>query len=136
MSSDTIKNPTSVIIAPVWYVVNATDVNGCRSTDSLFVDMIDECFSDFVFVPTGFSPNRDGINDCFGMLYAPPMTEFKLVIFDRWGERVFESNDMMGCWDGTYKGVEAMMDSYSFVIGFRCYNGKFILRKGIVTLVR
>jgi gliding motility-associated-like protein len=136
LNNDTIRDPDAIITAPSWFNVLATDIYGCRKTDSLFVDMIDECFTDFVFVPNGFSPNRDGINDCFGVLYTPPMTEFKLVIFDRWGEKMFESNDVTQCWDGTYKGVDALMDGYSFVVGFRCYNGKFIMKKGIVTIVR
>ncbi len=135
LSNDTIKNPTAVITEPTWFVVTATDAKGCRTTDSLFVNMKDECSGDFVFIPNAFTPNRDGINDCFGILYAPPMTEFKLVIFDRWGEKLFETTDINGCWDGSYKGTEALTDSYSYVIGFRCYNGKFISKKGVVTLL-
>jgi trimeric autotransporter adhesin len=76
------------------------------------------------------------VNDCFGLLYAPPATEYKLVIFDRWGEKLYETTDITGCWDGMYKGVEAMMDSYTYVIGFRCYNGKIIMKKGVITLLR
>jgi gliding motility-associated-like protein len=136
LSDPAIKNPTTIISNPAWYSVLVTDANGCRNSDSVFVNMFDECMESFVFVPNGFSPNRDGVNDCFGVLYAPSATEYKLVIFNRWGEKLFETTDISGCWDGTYKGAEAMVDSYSYVIGFRCYNGKFITKKGVITLLR
>jgi gliding motility-associated-like protein len=136
LSDNTVKNPTTIISVPSWYQVTVTDVNGCRGTDSVFVNMTDECSQGYVFVPNGFSPNGDGVNDCFGVLYAPPGTEFKLVVFDRWGEKLFETTDVSTCWDGRYKGSEAMMDGYSYVIGFRCYNGAFIMKKGIITLIK
>ncbi len=136
LSNDTIEDPTSIITTPTWFTVDAVDSKGCRRIDSIFVGMKDECSNNFVMIPNAFTPNKDGLNDCFGVLYAPTMTEFKLVVFDRWGERLFETSDPGECWDGTYKGVDALMDTYTYVIGFRCYNGVFITKKGILTLVR
>ena len=59
-----------------------------------------------IFVPNSFSPNGDGINECFRAYAAPglQLLEFQLLVFDRWGGKVFETNDPDGCWDGTFKG--------------------------------
>jgi gliding motility-associated-like protein len=136
LDNDTTTDPLAIMTRPTLFIVSATDTNGCRKTDSIFVNMIDECSEDYVFVPNGFSPNNDGVNDCFGVLYAPPHTEYKMVIFNRWGEEIFQSLDINTCWNGAYKGSDVLMDSYSFVIGFKCYNGKFIMKKGTITLLR
>jgi gliding motility-associated-like protein len=59
-----------------------------------------------IYLPNSFSPNGDGTNDCFRAFAAPGLQflEFQLLVFDRWGGKVFETNDPNGCWDGTFKG--------------------------------
>ena len=49
---------------------------------------------------------------------------------------VFESSDKDNCWDGMYKGVEALSDSYVYLIGFKCYNGTDLSKKGTITIIR
>ncbi|HUM52918.1 MAG TPA: gliding motility-associated C-terminal domain-containing protein, partial [Chitinophagales bacterium] len=73
---------------------------------------------------------------CFGILSPPVLSEFKMVIFDRWNEKIFEANDVNECWNGTYKGAESLVDSYIYIISFRCYNGKILSKKGTVTLLK
>ncbi|MBL7792534.1 MAG: gliding motility-associated C-terminal domain-containing protein, partial [Saprospiraceae bacterium] len=57
-----------------------------------------------VYVPTGFSPNSDGINDDFRPLSDCPLDHYSLRIFDRWGAQLFETNDPGASWDGEHKG--------------------------------
>ncbi|MFN8283403.1 MAG: gliding motility-associated C-terminal domain-containing protein [Chitinophagales bacterium] len=136
VSNDSIKNPTAVITATTLFIVTAKDKNGCVSTDSVKVNLINECTEAFIYVPSAFSPNGDGINDCFKIVSPPRLTNYKMVIFDRWNEKVFEANNTTDCWNGMYKGGEAQSDSYVYVISYTCYNGAQLYKKGVVTLLK
>jgi gliding motility-associated-like protein len=136
VNNDSIRNPTAVIKATTLFTVQVKDKNNCTNTDTILVELIDECQDNFIFIPTAFSPNNDGINDCFGILSPPALSDFKMVIFDRWNEKVFEATDPSDCWNGTYKGAETTVDSYIYVISFTCYNGKVLSKKGTVTLLK
>mgnify|MGYP001182274516 FL=1 len=59
-----------------------------------------------IYMPNSFSPNGDGINDCYQGYLSPrvDLQRFTLKIFDRWGNMLFESNDPNECWDGYFKG--------------------------------
>ena len=59
-----------------------------------------------------------------------------MIVFDRWGEKVFESNNMEVGWDGTYKGELETPGIYSYIVAVEYLNGKKISRKGSVTLIR
>jgi gliding motility-associated-like protein len=98
--------------------------------------MIDDCTSDYIYVPTAFSPNNDDINDCFGIISPPQLTNYRMTIYDRWGEKVFETTNPFECWDGTFKGTDAATDSYVYLISFKCYNGADLSKKGTVTLLK
>jgi gliding motility-associated-like protein len=75
---------------------------GANSTSSL--SNIAETYPKPLFyIPSAFTPNGDGLNDSFGVK-AEGIGLFKLQIFNRWGELVFESDDIYEFWDGTYLG--------------------------------
>jgi gliding motility-associated-like protein len=70
--------------------------NECNSIPSTVTVVVNNCF----FIPEGFSPNGDGINDLFvirGILYYPANT---FVIFNRWGNKVYEASPYQNTWDG------------------------------------
>ncbi|MBK6274229.1 MAG: gliding motility-associated C-terminal domain-containing protein [Saprospirales bacterium] len=136
VSNDSIKNPTAVITATTLFIVSAKDKNGCVNTDSIKVNLIDECTEAFIYVPSAFSPNNDGINDCFRIVSPPKLTNYKMLIFDRWNEKIFEANNTTDCWNGIYKGTEVQSDSYVYVISYTCYNGAQLYKKGVVTVLK
>ena len=136
VSNDSIKNPTAVITATTLFIVSAKDKNGCVNTDSIKVNLIDECTEAFIYVPSAFSPNNDGVNDCFRIVSPPKLTNYKMVIFDRWNEKIFEANNTTDCWNGIYKGTEVQSDSYVYVISYTCYNGAQLYKKGVVTVLK
>jgi gliding motility-associated-like protein len=104
--------------------------NGCLAKDSIFVST--NCD---VFIPTAFSPNNDGFNDLFNMINKS-IKSYTLKIFNRWGELVFETNDLNSSWDGTCKGAVCPQDNYTYISsGVRFNNEPFYL-KGIMTLLR
>jgi len=97
-----------------------------------------ETTGDGMNIPTGFTPNGDGINDYFRVLGAGKhMSEFDMRVFNRWGEEVFRSTDptTMG-WDGMYKGQSAVTGVYAYVITYKNIYGEYKLAKGNVTLTR
>ena len=88
-----------------------------------------------VFIPNIFSPNNDGHND---VLYArgDDIKELDFVIYDRWGEKVFETTDKTQGWDGTYKGKKLSTAVFSYYVKVTNYSNESIEKKGNVTLVR
>ena len=133
VSNDSIRNPTAIIRESVLFTVTVTDPKNCTNTDTVRVTLINDCF---IYIPSAFSPNRDGVNDCFGLLAPPKMSEYKLLIYDRWGELMFSSNDEKACWDGTFNGDVVPVDSYSYIVTFVCHNGERLSQNGIVTVVK
>ena len=117
----------------VYYLT--VDNGTCKATDSLTVTA--ECSS--IYVPNAFSPNDDGLNDIF-MALGMDIKEFKLIIFNRWGEKIFETQDINLGWDGNYRGSKAPQGIYVWELEASDKNGKPLLNdiqsKGIVSLVR
>jgi gliding motility-associated-like protein len=88
-----------------------------------------------MYAPNVFTINRDGLNDLFyvrGIFVA----EFKLQIFNRWGEKVFETTNMNEGWDGTYKGQPCESDVYVYLAEGKGRRGQSQSIKGNVTLMR
>jgi gliding motility-associated-like protein len=86
-------------------------------------------------IPTGFSPNGDGSNEIL-FVRGGAIETMNLKIFNRWGEKVFESNSLSQGWDGTYKGKPQEMDAYAYVLTATFIDGTSTIKKGNVTLVR
>ena len=89
-------------------VLTAIDASGCLDTAYILTDPPTE-----VFIPSGFSPNGDGINDLFGV-YGENITEFKMRIYDRWGDEVFYSEDPKNKWNGSDLNGEFYPGTTSF----------------------
>ena len=92
------------------YTVTVTD-NSCvlnSHIDTINVLNIDcdtaQSIIPDIYIPNSFTPNGDGLNDVFNIKTLYEFSDYKLVIFDRWGELLFESDDKNKGWDGTYKG--------------------------------
>ncbi|MCF8465045.1 MAG: PKD domain-containing protein [Flavobacteriales bacterium] len=83
---------------------------GCKDTASLRVT-VEPIFT--FYIPNSFTPNNDGVNDeFFGQ--GEGYTSYSCVIYDRWGELLFESNDDQYHWDGTFKGQQVQHGTYSY----------------------
>lgn len=86
-------------------------------------------------MPNAFSPDLNGINDAFKAA-GFAIKDFHMEIYNRWGERIFESNDINQGWDGTYKGKDAMDGMYIYVVRYAGGNGRINLLKGNLSLIR
>ena len=90
-----------------------------------------------VYVPTGFTPDNDGANDGWRPVgFGIEAEGYYLQIFNRWGQRVFETTDREEDWDGTYNGVDCEMDVYVWVLKLEFAHGEIRYDEGNVTLVR
>lgn len=118
------------------YTCRVTDSLGCSWNGSLAVHCTEViCGRPNIFIPNAFSPNGDGLNDqlCFRGKYV---LEFHLAIYSRWGEKVFETNDINACWDGKYNGNWCMPGVYTYFCQVKCEAGFENIIKGDITLIR
>ncbi|HEY1202234.1 MAG TPA: PKD domain-containing protein, partial [Niastella sp.] len=97
------------------YYVTGTNQYGCSSVDSVTVYVEAEGKVTFM-VPNAFTPNGDGHNDCFGVKSWGGAKIEEFAIFNRWGQRVFISNNATACWDGQFKGDLQPAGGYVYVI--------------------
>jgi gliding motility-associated-like protein len=120
---------TSTTMLYLYY----TDIHQCQYKDSLLIDVASYT-ADFEF-PNAFSPNGDNKNDYF---YPEGNYGTRAVfqIYNRWGEKVFESSVAKPRWDGTYMGEPQPAGVYSYYGILTLRSGKTVARKGMVTLIR
>jgi len=107
-------------LEPGIYTVQITDANGCAVTTSGTVIASSEaCFTNHVFVPNIFSPDGNGHNDAL-FVRGSGIEYMEFVIFNRWGQKIFETTNQSQGWDGTFKGqnVEAGVYSYFLNVTF------------------
>ncbi|MEA3494859.1 MAG: PKD domain-containing protein [Bacteroidota bacterium] len=88
-----------------------------------------------LWMPNSFSPNRDGLNDIFE-IKGTFILDFNIKIFNRWGEKLFESNDVKNCWDGNYNGSACQTGVYYYQLYAKGTNGKKISHYGTITLLK
>lgn len=95
-----------------------------------------------IYLPNSFSPNGDGVNDCFRAYPAAglQLVEFQLLVFDRWGKKVFVTQEADGCWDGTVRGKELGQGVFAWFVIAKipgCDGGVVeVFREGGIMLVR
>ena len=87
-------------------------------------------------MPSAFTPNGDGLNDIFRVKNVFPVKNFKMIIYNRWAQKVFESSDISNGWNGYYKGHVASNDTYVWVISFISENEEKQSGHGTVTIIK
>jgi gliding motility-associated-like protein len=128
-----VQNPVAIVNRDIVYVVTARTANGCEARDDISIKVFN---APDIFVPTGFTPNGDGLNDIFKPVYAG-IRELKLFsVFSRWGELVFTTKDQSAGWNGMYKGRNQDANVFVWQVEGVDYNGNVIRRKGTVALIR
>ena len=137
VSNATIYNPTSSPMQNTLYTVVVSNNNECRNEDTVSVQIIqDNCIPSAIYIPNAFTPNGDGVNDVFKVRTASVLKTMHLEIYNRWGNKVFETNNLTDGWNGTYKGQPAPFDTYGYYFTGECLQGEKITLKGNVTILR
>lgn len=136
VSSPSSPHPTATPEDTTYYIVTVTDSAGCSYRDSVRVFCISvNCGKPNIHIPNAFTPNGDGKNDqlCFRGEW---IDNFHIVIFTRWGEKVYESDDITRCWDGRFRDNWCMPGVYVYHCTITCADGQHSQFKGDVTLIR
>jgi gliding motility-associated-like protein len=89
-----------------------------------------------LIMPTAFTPNGDGLNDVFRVKYPFTVKQFKMEIYNRWGEKVFESQNITDGWNGNFGNNQAIASIYVWVISFTDMSDEIHQLKGTITLIR
>lgn len=105
---------------------------GCTDTISKQLTVEDEYA---IYIPNAFTPNGDGINDTF-QPKGSGFTKYNLSIFNRWGTRIFQSNEVSNAWDGVFKGTLCEDGVYTYKITLITISGKAKDLAGTVTLLK
>ena len=101
-----------------WYAASAIDPNGCYVADSIWVK--DGC-RPTLYVPNTFTPNGDGRNDHF-RAYGTRIKSYRLRIFNRWGEEIFQTEKLTEGWNGTHQGLDVPVGVYTYRIDYEVYS--------------
>ncbi len=135
VSDPTIAAPTAVIQQTTTFTVSISD--GICTKDASVTVTVHEliCDEPDIFVPNTFTPNGDGLNDIL-FVRGRHITEMEWQIFDRWGEKVFETRDRTFGWDGTFKGMKVDPAVFVYHLTAQCLDGQRYFTKGNVTVVR
>lgn len=108
-------HPTAMPNQNFTYYVSYTDENGCSATDSVNI-----YYEPFIYVPNTFTPDGDEFNNVFEAIVGN-VQDVEMLIYNRWGELIFESNDPSIGWDGTYAG-------------FKCQDGTYVWKLKVIDL--
>ncbi len=105
-------NPNVIAIdTATTYIVMVTDTNGCVAYDTVFVDIYPE-----IVIPSGFTPNGDGLNDDWEIDLLEQFPEVEVEVYNRWGQQLFYNVGYTQRWDGRYDGRDLPEGTYYYVI--------------------
>lgn len=135
LSCTNCESPIATPLATETYVVTGTDASGCATSDTIRIEVDIRCNEPFI--PTIFSPNGKGpaANELL-CLFSNCVDQLKFAVYNRWGEMVFETDDITKCWDGFYKGKDAISGIYAYNLYILQLDGTVVNKKGTITLVK
>jgi gliding motility-associated-like protein len=128
-----VKNPKAIFNNDAMVYLKVTDGVGCAGFDTIFVKVYE---GPKYYIPNAFTPNGDGINDIFRATPVGMANTVYFRVFNRYGELVFETNQWLKGWDGTYKGKDQPNDVYIWMISGTDRNFNKVNEKGTVNLIR
>jgi gliding motility-associated-like protein len=132
VSNPTLQNPTIRILNDQQFYLQVTNNIGCSDSDTINVKVLK---GPGVYVPNAFTPNGDGLNDVFKPTAVGISKIEYFRVFNKYGETVFETNQINKGWDGTYKGVKQNIGNYVWVLRATDRLNKTVNKKGTVLLI-
>ena len=117
------------------YSVLITDNNGCTNTEQVIINDLQEGCDYFVYVPNVFTPNEDGNNDVF-YVRGKGIRSMNIEIYNRWGNKVFESSNVEVGWDGKYGAADQNSAVFVYVISAVLENGKKVEESGNISIIK
>ncbi|MEP6677109.1 MAG: PKD domain-containing protein [Ferruginibacter sp.] len=134
LNSTTIANPVALPKNNIQYILKVSNSVGCFGFDTIFVKVffIEPGF----YVPNAFTPNGDGNNDVFRPVALGIKSLDRFMVFNRWGQMVFSTNNIGLGWDGTIRGKAQDAATYTWFAEGTDYKNRKITKKGTVILIR
>ena len=133
LSDPSTSNPVALLQKDILYTVTGTTA-GCSATAQLTLTVGAACMG--YYIPNAFSPNGDGANDLFRVKTADVPRSFSMIVFNRYGGKIFESADIATGWNGAIGGNLAPTGAYVYTVVLTTSAGDIIKRQGTVILVR
>lgn len=133
LSCDDCNTPNGVIEESTLFIATSTTAEGCIQRDSVFVFLNNNCRD--IYIPNAFTPNNSEPNEEF-CIVSNCIKSMTLQIFNRWGEIVFETNDLDECWNGGQNGYYLPDGIYNYRLRAVLFDNDAIERFGFVTLIR
>jgi gliding motility-associated-like protein len=114
------------------YCVTAYTAEGCEQKACITIEV---SLESTLYIPNAFTPNGDDLND---VLYTPGtnIVTYHFMIYNRWGNLVFESDDMEKGWDGTYKGERVKDDVYNYRLIAEGIDHAIYKKTGFIAVVK
>jgi len=132
--SNNATSPSITIDKPGSYGLQVTDTNNCVAKNFINISKKD-CMLGF-YIPNAFTPNNDGKNDVFKPIIFGNIIHYSFMVYNRWGQKVFESNDLLKGWNGTFHGGMPDADIFMWTCSYQLADGNEENKKGTVTLMR
>jgi gliding motility-associated-like protein len=133
LTQSNISNPVATPPVNTRYFVTGTTEWGCKVRDSIDVYVAMESLLD---VPNAFTPGSEGPNHILRVIRRGEASLKSFVIFNRWGNKVFETHKIDEGWNGRYNGVPQPMGVYVYMIEAEYNSGRRFYRQGNITLIR
>lgn len=126
---------TFLISEPGTYSLRVESTDGCQTSDAIVVQVNPACNA--IYFPTAFTPNNDGRNDLFGPIgNLAGLSNYQFSIYNRWGQRIFFTNDPYKKWDGRVQGTTSSSTVYTWFARFSLNGASVETRKGTILLIR
>lgn len=123
------------VTAPGKYWLQVTSADGCSARDSIVVTAGAHCGFGIHF-PNAFTPDNNGNNDTYKPVVFSVPEQFRLLIFNRFGEKVFETGDYKQGWAGIYKGRRQPPDTFVWYCTYQFAGSPVQMEKGTLVLIR
>jgi len=118
-----------------YYLIRVYYKDNCGNPTRIYRVKVVKCPESAIFFPNAFTPNDDGLND--GWKPIPfKISEIRWQIYNRWGEKVYETNKLDDRWNGIYKNEKQPTGNFVFQCWFRGIDGKTGFKKGNLILIR
>lgn len=127
------SNPLASPDTTMIYTVTGINAEGCTASTAIAIEVKYRCPD--IFVPTIFSPNGDGQNDNLCVM-GDCIVKVHFMIYNRWGEKVYETSEPEVCWDGSFNGYPSATGAYVYKLDAVMKDGKRINARGSIAVVR
>lgn len=132
LNATNILTPVATPAATTTYTLKITDGLGCSNSSNVTIQVLPYCIKPM----NAFTPNKDGFYDTWFITNGNCLKKATVQVYNRYGGKVFESQDYKNDWDGTYKGKPLPDGTYYYVINYELLNGDQVMKKGDVTILR